>query len=147
MIVYQNIDDLFDKFSLTCATDGVCIFGDNRKNDLNAGLMVLEPNNIIYNNILAFIHNLPPGTYQDQIVMQKYFKDWKNYDYLKLPESYNLWVPYAEQYPPDILNNVKVLHYIGKIKPFSKDFKMPSENSKAKQFYELYKNFEKIVDK
>ena len=120
MLVLQNIDKLFDKPNMSAATDGIYVYGEHREKDLNAGLMVIEPNIKTFNDILTFINTLPEGIYQDQIVLQKYFSNWGNNKELHLSEEYNLWVGYLEYYPQNVYNNCKVLHYIGKYKPYMK---------------------------
>ncbi len=143
MIVCKNIDHLFDCENITAATDGVNVFGKDREESFNAGLMVICPSYKIFNDIIKFTNNLPEGYYQDQIVMQKYFSDWGRCKNLHLPENYNLWVPYIGMYPKEITDNIYVLHYIGQIKPFMSDQYVycDKNNELCKKYYDLYYNY------
>ena len=145
MIVYRNIDELFDCENLTASTDGVWIFGKERERFLNAGLMVIDPNEKTFRDLIVYINSLREGFLQDQLILQSYFSKWGDETNLHLSEAYNMWVPYADYYPQEIQNSIKVLHYIGKIKPFmSYDFVYGSEN--CKQYYQLYFDYLKELN-
>ena len=145
MLVIQNIDNLFECANLTASTDGIYVFGKEREKDLNAGLMVIEPSKDTFNKIIKFINELPEGNYQDQIIIQKFFSDWGSNKDLHLSEEYNVWVSNSSVYPKEIIENVKVLHYIGKIKPFT--YTYYNNGELCNKYFKLYLEYLEEIKK
>jgi len=59
-----------------------------------------------------------------------------------LGENYNMWVPFADKYPQ---NDVKVLHYIGKIKPFTNKQYPVGCTELVRKYYKLYFDYLEVI--
>lgn len=119
MVVHQNIDELFYKPHMSAARDCCDIngyFGNGQT--FNSGLMVIEPNEEEYNNIIKHLKtfNSSEQLIHDQLILQTYFKNWPQNGQLLEPQ-YNYWSTYSAA------ENIKVTHFIDK-KPWrvNKDY-------------------------
>ena len=111
MIVHQNIDELFCKPHMSAARDCYDIngyFGNGQT--FNSGLMVIEPNEEEYNNIIKHLKtfNSSEQLVHDQLVLQTYFTEWPHDNQLLEP-IYNYWSTYADTSEP-----IKVTHFVDK---------------------------------
>ncbi|MDO4957591.1 MAG: glycosyltransferase [Bacteroidales bacterium] len=96
--------------------------------DLNSGLMVIEPNEILHSNL---INNIKPtidkrtavgNNTGDQDVFQETFKDWKYHKELLLPEEYNVFfrmINVIREKKNLKKSDLNVIHFIGAEKPWS----------------------------
>lgn len=135
MLILENIDELFDCKPFSAVPAGYLI--NNEWTRLNSGLLVIEPDKEVMNIMLRFI----PIVYQkrkdqglatgDQDIINEYIPDWyKNKD-LVLSEAYNLIFKYIDTYKrnynfkysnPDKSKSIKIVHFIGKKKPWDDSF-------------------------
>lgn len=126
MVVFKNIDHLFDKESISAVTAGVVLHKD--WNQLNSGIMVITPNIEDYLGMIKLIQptfemrrSLHLG-FGDQDVIKAYFSHWIEEKEKHLPESYNCMVGYAELLIKkgiiNGLNDIYVYHFTGKEKPW-----------------------------
>lgn len=90
----RNIDHLFMKKHMTATTCGRCIHPDWL--DLSAGLIVMEPSQNFYSELIGLIKSAVDKKYSkgldagDQDVFNEYIPDWKNRADLYIPEKYNI---------------------------------------------------------
>lgn len=135
MLILENIDELFDCKPFSAVPAGYLI--NNEWTRLNSGLMVIEPNMDIMQKMLKLIapvyhkrkeQGLATG---DQDIINEYIPEWSNKKDLILPESYNLIFKYLDIYKKkfnfqynnqDKTRTIKVVHFIGKNKPWNRNF-------------------------
>lgn len=94
IVVTQNIDDLFERPHMSC------LVGDRGPredvlnpncNTLNAGLMVIEPSQDLYKDIIKFLNSpefQPNEPIHDQLLLVEYYKDWPKHEELHIPTCY-----------------------------------------------------------
>lgn len=124
MMVLRNIDHLFELPHMSACHDG-----QYDKNNLNSGLMVIEPttDKKEINRIMSFISEVINNTqFGDQDIIRLAFPDWKNRTELHLSEQYNLFFENVSkkkiELDFDVSNTAKnpiyVVHFIGYDKPW-----------------------------
>lgn len=134
MLIRSNIDSLFERPPFTAVCAG-CSYPTNADwYGLNSGLLVLEPNKKIEDDLYALAPKvveefLAKGmSVGDQDVINRYMSDWHLQKELHLDEGYNLFADYLSYY---IKYNgyswsgkqgspVSVVHFIGRQKPWMK---------------------------
>ncbi len=132
LLILENIDNLFEINSLSMPLD--LPFRDDY---FNSGIIVLKPNIEDYNNLvkLAFESNQKGRKISDQNIINEYFTninilpikynvtrsiyDFKGDFFEDLNNIYRQ--KYAVQYYNKKVNDIKIIHYIGKLKPFMLD--------------------------
>ena len=126
MLILRSIDHLFERPHLSA-----CFDGQYDKNNLNSGIMVIEPTKDIGEmaRIMGFIseviHNPQFG---DQDIIRLAFPKWKTNKDLHLPEQYNLFFENVAQKKKELgydiadvaINPIYVIHFIGYDKPWYK---------------------------
>lgn len=123
MIIYRNIDDLFEKPHMSSVIAGRCAVKE--WTELNSGLMVIVPNQNEYNRLISSI----PSAYEkskkegngfgDQDVIHYCFPNWFDMKELILSESYNVLSFYISEYSSAYgYDTMKVLHFAEAIKPW-----------------------------
>lgn len=147
MIICQNIDDLFNRPHFSAVASGHSI--DPINNNLNSGLLVLEPSRRLMRDILYYWKNYQnvTGDGGDQTLIQMYANhtyQWHDNNNLHLPETYNIHVPYIDNYLKKqnyqlipfqpTTKPIKVLHYIGEFKPWY---------TKSTEFYQRFEQLTK----
>lgn len=124
MIVLHNLDHLFSYPSLAAVPAGKELHND--WDDLNSGIMIIEPNHNTFQNLLEIIDCVAEQKanvgFGDQDVIKSYFSDWRNRKECHIPLNYNVMLGYAGiQYKHGIIknhNDVMVYHFTGKEKPW-----------------------------
>ena len=133
MIILHNIDELFDYKNMSSVNAGGMIFKNWK--ELNSGLMVIQPSKTLFNDMINKIGIIEKEKNKgDQAFLHAYFHDWSKKKDLHLPHIYNFIYLYLEQYEEkfnyyisedieyNLRNynnkNIKVLHFIGKNKPW-----------------------------
>lgn len=125
MLVFNNIDHLFEKAHLSA-----CFDGHYDKRNLNSGLMVIEPTND--KQELARIMNCigevleEKDSFGDQDVIRKAYPEWRTNDNLHLSAQYNTFFENVAQYKNkwnydlacDVENPIYIVHFIGWDKPW-----------------------------
>ena len=127
MVVLQNIDELFEKAHMSAANPSGRLpeFSTHHK-QLNSGLMVIEPSLELYNNMMNIIKENPTSQYAgDQDIIHSYFPDWPLKKELHLDVKYHMFHSDLKEYNKLFgyeishnKNSVKVIHYIGTVKPW-----------------------------
>lgn len=134
MLIRSNIDSLFDRLPFTAVCAG-CSYPTNEDwFGLNSGLIVVEPNKKIEEDLFALAPKViaefvAKGLFVgDQDVINSYLTDWHLKPELHLDEGYNLFADYLSYY---IKYNgyswskgegkpIHVIHFIGRQKPWMK---------------------------
>lgn len=119
-LVVSNIDELFDREELSAAPD------PGWPDCFNSGVFVFRPSMETYGKLLQYCTEHGSFDGGDQGVLNGFFNDWATADITKhLPFIYNLssiaiytYLPAFKQYG----NNAKVVHFLGKTKPWSYTF-------------------------
>ena len=126
MLIVHNIDHLFNKPHYSAVVSGHCVYPEWVK--LGSGLMVIEPSQEFYNKLLDSIR---PAMYRrfregknigDQDVFQEAFWDWEDHPELLLPEIFNCFFGHVRKLAEKEhvrLQDIAVIHFIGKEKPWS----------------------------
>lgn len=132
MIIYKNIDHLFDKPAFTAVEDIITNELDdkytyfNGMTIFNGGFFVFEPSKDTYNKMLTDIQNLPDieekwkkkniiyNGWNDQNILAWYAKDWLKNPELQLPFTFNYLVAACNytSYGPK-MRNIIIKHFIG----------------------------------
>jgi len=127
MIVCNDISDLFNKPHLSAVNAGGLKIQEWV--DLNSGLMVIEPNESLFEDILKHIPLICSKDGGDQGFFQSYFKNWSTTPRLRLDHGYNvpfgMLQTYVEEfgfrfkYKNGVLNtNISIVHFWGIPKPW-----------------------------
>lgn len=127
MIVAANIDYLFDKPHMSAVAAGRGFNPTWRQ--LNSGLMVIEPDRQMMDDLLKLVTDEPdPGMLNgqgigDQDIINWYYRTWPENEWLHLPETYNQFVTLIPEYLRsgllDSFADIKVIHFVGKVKPWA----------------------------
>lgn len=121
----KNIDHLFDKPHLTATTCGRCIHPDWLS--LSAGLLVIEPTEQFYNELIAAIELASQKKYKkglnagDQDVFNEVAPFWKDRKDLYIPEKYNICWGMIEALCKKeniSVDELYMVHFPGKEKPW-----------------------------
>ena len=152
MIIIKNIDELFEKPHLTACNAGGLYPGQEDWKGMNSGLMVIEPDKKITEtliDILNKIENISRG-YGDQDIINKFYPDWYKQNELHLSEHYNLFYSYANYYGKkygytlDGDEPVRVIHFVGRIKPWMKETEIPLK-WRIRKFLSLIKHYKEVL--
>lgn len=127
MIVAANIDYLFDKPHMSAVAAGRGFNPTWRQ--LNSGLKVIEPDRQMMDDLLKLVTDEPdPGMLNgqgigDQDIINWYYRTWPENEWLHLPETYNQFVTLIPEYLRsgllDSFADIKVIHFVGKVKPWA----------------------------
>ena len=126
MLITNNIDHLFARPHYSAVIAGHC--GEPDYTKLNSGLMVLEPGEAFYNQLLDSIRPAMYRRYQegnnigDQDVFIEAYKGWEDHPELILPEIYNCFFRFVRvlaRKEKIKLREISVVHFVGKEKPWS----------------------------
>lgn len=130
MIALRNIDHLFDKPHMSAVAAGHHF--NHSWVQLNSGLMVLRPDKGLERNLLALISDHPDDdmlNYHgigDQDLINHYYRDWPDTEELHLPETYNQFISLIPEYLRrnvlGSLDEVHVVHFVGRTKPWNYGF-------------------------
>lgn len=129
MLVLENIDELFNKPHMAAAVAGKKYPGHENWTKLNSGIMVLEPKQGMINEFMRILPSViqKKEYFGDQDIIQEYYNRWENDKSLELDERYNLFFSYVPYYiknlgyklaSDDHEQNIAVIHFIGKNKPW-----------------------------
>ena len=103
-------------------------------NYLNSGTMVIEPNRAALNALLEkvqYIHT-KREKFSDQDVIQEVYADWIHQHDLILPQKFNIFIYFLENYCREYhyhLNgtgedkSIAIVHFAGKVKPWMWEYK------------------------
>ena len=128
MMVLENIDELFTHPHMSATNAGGELI--HEWVDLNSGIMVVEPSEKLYNELVKTIPDVCERKEQlgDQDVLQYKYPDWKKHPILNIGEQYNMLSIFADTYVKEFdysytpnkryKKQIKVLHFAGEDKPW-----------------------------
>jgi lipopolysaccharide biosynthesis glycosyltransferase len=136
MVVLHNLDELFDKPNMSGTNAGGWIERTKDYKQLNSGLVVVEPNRVLFEDMLHKVGHIEKEKGKgDQAFLHSYFNQWPEHNELHLDHVYNLFFydinayKKAHGYYLDLkvrYNNdnydpkrVKIIHYVGPRKPWN----------------------------
>jgi alpha-N-acetylglucosamine transferase len=127
-LVCHNPDELFKKPGWSAANTGGMLPEYAHWRDLNAGVLVLEPDEEVFRDTQHKQHIYPSVEGRsDQEFLQQYLAGWINQPQLHLNHAYNMCVGHLDRYHAlfgydltagCVPNSVKILHYWGEEKPW-----------------------------
>jgi alpha-N-acetylglucosamine transferase len=130
MLVCTCIEELFDKPHMSAVAAGSLHPSNQSWKDLNSGLLVIEPDKKVFEQLASAIGKLPSEDGSDQGFLHEFFKEWKSDQTLHLHHKYNVPYSYLNEYCelPDfefkykkrlLESNISLIHYWGKYKPWN----------------------------
>lgn len=134
MLVRRNLDFLFDMEPFTAVSADCSYPTDREWRGLNSGLMVIEPNKDIENELcrlapIVVSEFRSNGRFVgDQDVINRYIPSWHEKKELHLDEGFNLFATYLTSYISERGFSwsgqdgkpISVVHFIGRRKPWMK---------------------------
>ena len=126
LLIYENLDFLFEKEHLTAPRAEAIIYDWNY---LNSSTLVIVPSkqfyDVLYNEYLAIIEE--KESFGDQDVINKTVPDWNLKYELILPPKYNVYIYHLEAYIKQHGFNfskykseksIAIIHFAGAVKPW-----------------------------
>lgn len=154
MVICDNIELLFEKQHMSAVIAGRNASGNKNWCLLNSGLMVIEPNRCLFEELIFQSKKLHSIDQSDQGFLQSFFVDWPNQRKLHLSERYNLPAQYLDEYclKPNFnfsfnknnfklnVKNISVIHFWGPFKPwhFKKEHTAMKSLTKYQQAINLW---------
>lgn len=134
MIACSNVEALFDAPHMSAVVAGGLAQSNAGWKNLNAGLMVIEPNNELFNRMHAAITQSPSDDGSDQGFLHSFYPGWPADHALHLDHAFNVPLAYLDEYCRSdrysfeykrrlLRTNISVIHYWGKYKPWQTDYK------------------------
>jgi alpha-N-acetylglucosamine transferase len=129
MLIRKNLDELFLKPSLSaCQSDKMYkkLHGNHSREYLNSGLMVIEPNNLFYLELMKTLGSMEClEDVSDQDIINRCLPNWHLNSELIIPENYNIYFMRIEFYMNEHYslfgkNKINIVHFTGKSKPWMK---------------------------
>jgi glycogenin glucosyltransferase len=130
MVVCENLDELFQWPHMSAVAAGSIVPRNRSWKDLNSGLMVIQPDKDLFEDMLSKIDVLPSSTKGDQGFLHSFYPKWSSCKELHLDHKYNVPVQYLDDYismgycqfefenTQPTVANIAILHYWGPIKPW-----------------------------
>lgn len=114
LLIRDSLDELFDKPSISAVSDK-SFFGSYGRGGLNAGVMVIEPNDELFESLVKAIPAVAEqkAAFGDQDVINRYCSEWDKESELHLDAGYNTCF-----YDSEKADNPKVVHFILASKPW-----------------------------
>ncbi|SEW52328.1 glycosyltransferase [Chitinophaga arvensicola] len=133
MIVLGNIENLFHAPHMSAVIAGGFLPKNHSWEDLNSGLLVIEPDQRLFNRMIMQIDKLSSIDGGDQGFLQSFFPEWPTEKHKHLDHKYNIPTQYVDSYCH--LNNcslaersdkILIIHYWAYYKPWK--YKQPENN-------------------
>ncbi|SCX18147.1 Glycosyl transferase family 8 [Lachnospiraceae bacterium YSD2013] len=114
LLIRASLDDLFEKPSFSAVSDKD-FFPQYSRGGLNAGVMVIEPSNSVYEGLIKEVSKVAATgkPFGDQDVINSYLDKWDELTNLHLDVSYNTCF-----YDSEDVKDPKVVHFILGNKPW-----------------------------
>jgi alpha-N-acetylglucosamine transferase len=163
MLICDSISCLFEKPHMSAVIAGALAPGNSSWVDLNSGLLVIEPDTGLFQEMVAKIPFLPSKDGSDQGFLHSFFPNWKNNSELHLDHRFNVPCPYLNEYCSladfDFsycdgklsTRNISVLHYWALPKPWQqKNVTLRGNPGKREQatllWWDMYKQAAQKTD-
>lgn len=119
--IKENIDNLFELPHMSAGRD---MYGKHQI--FCSGLLVIKPNEIVYQDILKFLMNyVSKELVHDQQVLWDYYDNWERYPDCIIDSRYNYWSTGFDNMPKELWEEwifdfpeMKSIHYVDK-KPWN----------------------------
>ena len=160
LVIFKNIDDLFDKPDWSAVEDCLPVHIRPQKYKLGessfcSGMFVFSPNAEFYNKLLNSLKTLPKNIkWHDQAILAYHNQDWMQRPELHLPCEYDLLVAARENVLAEYLKRggtqeaIKVKHYVShKNAPYDKADRYYFNNNVHGEYLRYYKFINTIIDK
>lgn len=157
LVLYHNIDDLFDKPEWSAVEDCLPVHKRPKEYKLGessfcSGLFVFKPSIDFYNKIMTGLESLPANIkWHDQNILAYYNQDWMGKSELHLPAEYDLLIAMQEDVYNTYINqggkdeDIKVKHFVTyKNAPYDKESFL--ENNVYFQYIEYYNYINNIIE-
>lgn len=120
MIIKENIDNLFEYPHMSATIAGKSYPGNESFDELNSGIFVAIPEERITEKLIETIPIVAQKkkVFGDQDVLNEYYSDWMSKKELHISENYNVFLMYYDYYKKHSVESIKVIHFIGKQKPW-----------------------------
>lgn len=125
MLVYENLDDLFERPHMSAVNAGGMLPEYANWTEFNSGLMVIEPAAALYQDMLAKLPTLYLPAGGDQDFLNAYYPDWPTQPEKHLDHAYNIFHDHVDRYQQRFgyelggqRKPIKVIHYVGEQKPW-----------------------------
>ena len=130
MLVLESIENLFEKPHLSAVVAGGLAPENKDWRQLNAGLLVVEPNGDLFAEMKSKVATLSSSDHSDQGFLHSFYENWPSEQHLHLEHKYNLPAQYIDVYCRKfdfqfsykdgtlVTKNFAVLHYWGPDKPW-----------------------------
>ncbi|MFA6295134.1 MAG: glycosyltransferase [Candidatus Paceibacterota bacterium] len=137
MLILRNIDELF-KYSHMSATNAGSMLPkkqDRRHLNLNSGLIVIQPSQLLFNDMISKIGKIEglesgggdrPIHGSDQDFINAYFPEWPDRKELHLDHKYNIFHYHLDEYNKlfgytieDGPKPISIVHYASYLKPWN----------------------------
>jgi glycogenin glucosyltransferase len=156
MIVCDNIENLFDKPHMSAVVAGNLLPENRGWIDFNSGLMVIKPEQDLFNDMMRSISTVHSPDKTDQGFLNAYYREWKVEPVLHLDQRYNVPADYLDRYCSLFdfkftyeggvlyVKNISVIHYWGNTKPWDMDAAQDPQTtlgSKHKQSLKLWQDY------
>lgn len=124
LLILKNLDHCFELPHMTAALDGeYCNMWPSFPH-FNAGFMVIEPSETLFDALINFTNNLNPSAIKnhngdnyviaDQEILNLYYEDWPKHKEKHLNKYYNIFPgSLPDSCLPDILGNGYFVHFTG----------------------------------
>lgn len=114
LLIRGNLDELFELPAFSAVPDKV-FFPEYSRGGLNAGVMVVEPSEVLYDRLIAEVYKVASSqeVFGDQDVINSYYETWNEREELHLDASFNTCF-----YASETIINPKVIHFILAPKPW-----------------------------
>ncbi|MES2109053.1 MAG: glycosyltransferase [Bacteroidota bacterium] len=161
LLICANIEALFDAPHMSAVVAGGLVKENAAWTELNAGLLVIEPSQQLFDQIITAIPHTASKDGSDQGFLQTYYNTWPKDEVLHLPHSFNVPFIYLDNYCLNhgfsfsyTLRNLKtdiaIIHYWGAVKPWQIDNRTFSRRDKSRQIQAVllwWDIFNNAVDK
>jgi alpha-N-acetylglucosamine transferase len=143
MLVCNNIEELFACPHMSAVIAGGLVPSNKLWKDLNAGLMVIEPDKNTFITLYSSINNLPSDDGSDQGFLHSFYESWPLKKSLHLNHKFNVPSCYIDEYCKSyeyrfsytgklLDTNISVIHYWGRYKPWEINIKQLKKKSTSK---------------
>ncbi|MGN6196014.1 MAG: glycosyltransferase family 8 protein [Ginsengibacter sp.] len=152
MLVCDNIELLFQKLHMSAVIAGGILPSNKMWEDLNSGLLVIEPSRDLFNKIFVALKFLPSKDGSDQGFLHQFFPNWKCKPNLHLEHKYNVPSWYLDEYCSTLdfkfnfmngalsTKNISIIHFWGLPKPWQISERQKDELTKKEQAELLWRN-------
>lgn len=140
MLICKNIEMLFNAPHMSGVIAGKLYPGNESWSHVNAGFLVVEPGQALFNKLCSSISHLPSDDGSDQGFLHSFYEDWPSDKNLHLDHQFNVPYPYIDEYCSShnyefsysrklLETNISIIHYWGRYKPW--DFNIRSLKRKS----------------